>query len=454
MQTHSCVLAPQLKATLSSGVTNKYGRMFPDLPGLACDEMELLALGAANSSIDAVIQDGTDESAADNPRIPAGFAVFGQVIAHDITADRSLLQHHANVDALQNVRTPRFDLELLYGMGPTGSPYLYDATDTDKFLLGPSGTDRPFDVPRNQQGTALIGDPRDDVYLIIAQLHFALLSFHNHVVDLVRETGTPVSDVFEEARQLVRWHYQWVVVHEFLSLTVGEALMEQLREHGPVFYDPMTRPFIPVEFADAAYRFGHSQIRATYRLNDHVAGSIFPDLAGGRAVPPDHVVDWRDFFAIDPSHPPQASRKIAPQLVHPLIDLPRAIVGDTDIPEHHSLASRDLQRSRALDLPSGETVARAMGLEPLDADGIGLKALGWQDETPLWLYILKEAEVQTNGERLGDVGGRIVAEVLLGLLDGDAQSYRQADPGWTPTLPSTEQGAFTMADLLRTAEMV
>ena len=129
------------------------------------------------------------------------------------------------------------------------------------------------------------------------------------------------------------------------------------------------------------------------------------------------------------------------------MDLPEQIVGHTEIPEHHSLAARDLQRGAALSLPSGEAVARVVGAEPLSADECELGE-GWIGETPLWYYILKEAEVRAGGEHLGPVGGRIVAEVLIGLLDADPESYRNAEPGWRPVLPSTEPGRFTMGDLL------
>jgi hypothetical protein len=133
-------------------------------------------------------------------------------------------------------------------------------------------------------------------------------------------------------------------------------------------------------------------------------------------------------------------------LPHALIDLPEQIVGHTEAPEHHSLASRDLQRGGALGLPSGEAVARLVGVVPLTREEGGLD--GWEGETPLWYYVLKEAEVRSGGQHLGPVGGRIVAEVLLGLLDADPGSYRSADPGWHPTVPSAEPGRFTMADLL------
>jgi hypothetical protein len=455
MSTHSCVIAPHLKGSITSIEDGKYGRMFLNLPGLEVDEAFLLALGRSGSVMDAASRPDEQDSRDDNPRIPAAFAFFGQFIAHDITADRSMLQHHARLNELRNFRTPRLDLECLYAAGPTGDPHLYDLDDPDKFLLGVNDIGKQDDLSRNRQGRALVGDPRNDVHLIISQLHLAFLKFHNQVVDYLRDQGVPSSDVFSEAQRLVRWHYQWIVVHEFLPLTAGEALVDDLLNNGPQFYEYEERPFIPVEFADAAYRFGHSQVRSVYILNGSGAkGQIFPDFAGTCPVLHDRVVDWAYFFNVDEQRPPQASKRIDTLIAYSLIDLPRSVVGDTEIPEQHSLAYRDLMRGQALDLPSGEAVSRAMDIEPLSEDELGLSKLGWHGETPLWYYILKEAEVRAGGERLGDVGGRIVAEVLLGLIDGDSTSYRWAETEWRPTLPGAQEGQFTVADLLRFARVV
>jgi hypothetical protein len=455
MSTHSCVIAPHLKEPLSRIEEGKYGRMFPDLSGLETDEEYLLALGRSGSMMDVLSRQDDQGAKADNPRIPAAFPFLGQFIAHDITADRSLLQHHARLNELRNFRTPRLDLECLYASGPGGDPYLYDLDDLDKFLLGINDIGNLDDLPRNRQGRALVGDPRNDVHLIISQLHLAFLKFHNRVVDYLRDQGVPAAGVFKEAQRLVRWHYQWIVVHEFLPLTVGETLVDDLLANGPQFYAYEDSPFIPVEFADAAYRFGHSQVRTLYTLNAGGAkGGIFPECAGTCPVPHDRVVDWRYFFRVDDNFLPQPSKKIDTSLAHSLIDLPQSVVGETEIPEQHSLAYRDLERGLALDLPSGEAVSRAMDVEPLTEDEVGLAKTGYHGETPLFYYILKEAEVRTGSQRLGDVGGRIVAEVLLGLIDGDPTSYRNAESEWRPTLPGDQQGHFTMADLLRFARAV
>jgi Animal haem peroxidase len=452
MSTHSCIIAPHLKDALSTAEGGKYGRMFPDLPSPQTDEALLLTLGRSGSVMDAASRPDETDSSTDNPRIPAGWTFFGQFIAHDITADRSLLLHHARLNELRNFRTPRLDLESLYAAGPTGSPYLYDLDDAVKFLLGINDQGEMEDLPRNRQGRALLGDPRDDVHLIISQLHLAFLKFHNAVVDYLRAQGIPSSTVFSQAQRLVRWHYQWIVVHEFLPLIVGEDLMRELLSTGLKFYTYPDQPYIPVEFADAAYRYGHSQVRSIYTLNDGGAkGQVFPDCAGTCPVPHNRAVDWAYFFSVDSKRPPQASKRIDTVLAHSLIDLPDSVVGNTEISEQHSLAYRDLVRGEALDLPSGEAIAGVMGVEPLSQDEVGLRAMGWQSETPLWYYILKEAEVRQGGKRLGEVGGRIVAEVLLGLIDGDPTSYRDVEAEWRPELPSSQADRFTMTDLLRYA---
>lgn len=441
---HSCVINPKVKdAGLSAG--DKYGRMFPGLSPCEVDETAMVDLGREASRMDATLP--VMDKWLENPRIPAGFAILGQFVAHDITSDRSLLSHHAVAGELRNFRAPRLDLECLYGEGPVGNPFLYDADDADKLLLGVNAAGRPDDLPRNRQGVALVGDPRNDVHLLISQMHVAFLTFHNRVVDQLREGGTPDEHVFDEARRITRWHYEWVMVNEFLPLSAGDETVADVLNNGRKFYDPGENPTIPVEFSDAAYRFGHSQIRPKYRLNDEVGDiTIFPGCLGFKPVPPEKVIDWSHFFEVPGANPPQPSRRLEASLTHALIELPEQIVGHTEIPEHHSLALRDLQRGGALGLPSGEAVARQIGVESLTRAECGLE--GWAGETPLWYYVLKEAEVRAGGEHLGPVGGRIVSEVLLGLLDADPGSYRSADPGWRPTLPSAEPDRFMMADLL------
>jgi hypothetical protein len=421
--------------TVDAPVTEggRYGRMFPDLPAATFDDDRLLALG-----IDGGICDGA--ACDENSHVEAGQPFFGQYLAHDLTADRSPLRAHADVDALRNVRSPRANLEGLYGGGPVGSPYLYDQADLAKLLLGADGRD----VPRNQQGIALIGDPRNDVHAFMTGLQLAFIHAHNRLVDRLRADGVPESELFDDARRALTWHYQWVILQDFLPNLVGEEMTTSVLRDDLRFYRVRAEPFIPVEFADAAFRYGHSQIKGDYQLRQ--GGSrfpVFPDLAGFRPLTSEHAIDWSLLFDV-PGHPSaQRAKPIDGQLPASLIRLPESITGVVEVSAYQSLASRDLQRGMATGLPSGEAVARAAGAQPLTRQEL---ALGdWQDETPLWLYILREAAVRGGGDHLGDVGGRIVAEVVVGIIRRDPESYLANDPSWRPTL---RPGDFRIRDLL------
>jgi hypothetical protein len=413
-------------------VGGRYGRAFGDLPALEGDQAALLALGAVGGLCDGSDATGDDGTAA------AGWPFLGQFIAHDITADRSPIGPHADATTIANFRSPRANLECLYGAGPAGAPFLYDARDPAKLLAGDG------DVPRNAQGTALLGDPRNDVHVFISQLHHGLIGAHNRLVDRLREDGVDEIECFDAARRATMWHYQWVIVEDFLPALVGSALAEAVKDPARRRYRPEGTPIIPFEFADAAFRYGHGQIRHRYRLQDGGGEyAVFPDLVGFHPVAPEHRIDWRLLFGPDA----QPAKRMDGRLAASLIGLPLAITGDVDVDAYHSLAARDLQRGAAIGLPSGEAVARAIGAEPLTPEEAGLEAYGWKGATPLWLYVLREADVHGDGERLGEVGGRIVAEVLLGLLDADPESYRVLDPDWEPTLPAAGE-RFTVLDLL------
>lgn len=127
-----------------------------------------------------------------------------------------------------------------------------------------------------------------------------------------------------------------------------------------------------------------------------------------------------------------------------LIGLPRQVTGDVGPAEYRSLAVRDLLRGEATALPSGESIAEHLGVPALTREQVGPT---WPDGTPLWFYVLKEAEYLGDGDRLGPVGGRIVTEVLLGLMRADPASYLATDPNWRPTLPFAGT-TFGLADLL------
>jgi hypothetical protein len=444
-------LAPA-RAVDAPAAGGTYQRLFPELPPLDCDDAQLHALGRAGGTCDTV----PGGPAAQDAEQAAGWPFLGQFVAHDITADRSPLTHHAEAAGIRNARSPRANLECVYGDGPAGSPYLYDRDDPAKLLLGRDDAGRPRDLPRNAQGVALIGDPRNDVHLVMSQLHVAMLHLHNGLVERLRADGEAEADLFDQARRAATWHYQWVLLRDFLPRVVGAELAQRLLGDGPRHYQPAPgAAFIPLEFADAAYRYGHGQIRDAYRVNpaaDPVP--LFPDLLGFRPVPAARTVDWSCLFDLPGRPPAQRARRIDGRLAHYLIRLPQALTGVTPDDDYGSLAVRDLQRGQGVGLPSGEAVAGRLGVAPLTAEEVGLAGSGWRQETPLWFYVLKETQHRGGGQRLGPVGGRIVGEALVGIVDADGESYRAVDPSWRPTLPAAGPHGFGMGDLLAFATAI
>ena len=428
---HHCLAPGRAEAPID--VAGRYGRMF-DLPPLEADELMLHRFGAAGGFCD-----GGD--CKDDATVEAGWPFFGQYVAHDLTADRSPLRSHSELGSLRNVRAPRANLESLYGGGPVGSPYLFQRDDPAKML------EDDGDVPRNREGLALLGDPRNDTYVFMSQMQVAFIRAHNLIVDRVREDGAAGDDAFAEARRRLSWHYQWLIVNEYLPTLVGTELVAELLAVGPRFYRPDGAPFIPVEFADAAYRYGHSQIRQLYRLQqDGPLLPVFPDLIGFGPIA-DRTVDWALVFDIPGRAPAQRAKPIDGQLPRSLIELPHAITGETSVAAHRSLAARDLQRGHGTGLPAGEDVAELFGADVLSEEEIGLRAYGWEGKTPLWLYLLRESAVRHSGDRLGEVGGRICGEVLYGVIARDPESYLAVNADWQPTLPSRER-RFRLSDLL------
>jgi len=531
--------------------------MFRTLPTADFPEEDLLALARAMTAEPEVVTDArgnpqrdrnghlipkaTPESERDDEEnfgIPAGYTYLGQFIDHDISFDpASSLQRQNDPEALIDYRTPRLDLDNIYGRGPADQPYMFE-DDGFTFRLGKrltrNGTSsKARDLPRID-GRAIIGDKRNDENVIVSQLQGVFLRFHNVVVDGLTKGRSaifdvktdPPSEIFAAAQRIVRWHYQWVVLHDFLPRIVGEAMLHSvlphLRDKSSIydtkpelhFFKWRNDPFMPIEFAAAAYRFGHSMVRSIYRLNTElgkdatrnqkgrgVAGRqlIFgargdESLNGFREFPRIWAIDWRLFFefgdekldASTNSGPAriQPAYKIDSSLVNPLAFLPEFSVpqaggnfqedkdGHPETRPHEiaMLALRNLLRGLRMGLPSGQTVARHMDIEPIPDDELmvgkatvdGLRdnksilaisptaEKSFKDNAPLWFYILAEAqhqwtmEAKQNGGdttaknsvpvRLGPVGGRIVTEVLVGLMLGDRFSFLSQWPSWNPFL--------------------
>lgn len=481
------IAAPRGLARAPALRGGRFTRLFASLP--PCDPGPR-AIEALVERLDRAKHTATD--GRDNSLIPAGFTYVGQFVDHDITFDpTSKLQRDNDSLALVNFRTPRFDLDSLYGSGPADQPFLYDwrcgAHPGVRLLIGhnaPGHGRARVDLPRNEQGRAIIADARNDENAIVAQLHLLFLQFHNKVVGCVHGNRPWLScnELFDEARRIVTWHYQWIVVHDFLDHIVGPLLASEVRPDVAIeqkfvrvtsrrrFYRWRHEPTIPVEFSGAAYRFGHSMVRATYKLSAHV--DPMPILPAPGHESEDHLggfrwllealeIDWRDFFGAGRD---VISMSIDHRLAAPLFALP---------PDGAVLARLNLERGLALGLPSGRDVALAMGRVPLDDEQLFLRSEHYPEDLwptddcpderaavlrapPLWFYLLREGPAFKPGwQRLGPIGGRIVAEVLVGLLEGDPNSYLGRAPTWTPSdcseilsLGAQNAGIRTMAELV------
>lgn len=514
---HGKPLRGLMSTAKSPSFQGRFGRMFRSLPAAtygatdAQSRAALMTLGAAMTSSFDAPKDGFD---GEESGIPALYTYFGQFIDHDVTFDpMTTLIQHSDPDALTDFRTPALDLDNVYGRGPGDQPYMYD-NGGPKFLLGTPLDNGAPDLARNNANPAraLIGDPRNDENSIVSQFQALMLRFHNRVVD-----DNPGLD-FPSLQKVVRWHYQWVIVYDFLTRIVSAPVLDGLKTNGQYekknlkFFHWKNDPFMPVEFSVAAYRLGHSMIRPGYRLNDDdstllpifpippntidgIPAGILNGLTGFQAMAKNRGIDWGRFIDLagdvraygdDPDNvnPPNAAMKkrlqfayrLDTSVVTPLSVLPSSVASDPP----PSLPQRNLLRGFELGLPTGQSVARAMGVTPLKDEEIiigkavdapsGDDVLGklsdlpqlsaFLGKCPLWTYILAEAgntrtavsipvqpAMKISTPQLGPVGGRIVAEVFLGMLFGDNDSFLSADPAWVPTIGKAGKN-FALRDIV------
>jgi hypothetical protein len=446
-------------AVVPSTIAGRYTRLLPPDPMPVPNAEALAALAAYMTEVPAdEVEKGPDPN--DDPVIPAAYTFFGQFVDHDITFDPvSHLRTRVTPDkleALVDFRTPRLDLDCLYGRGPADQPYLYMADAlhlAEGERLNAAQDAEACDLPRSN-GRALIGDPRNDENRVISQLHAAMIRFHNRVVD--DNPGYPL----EEVQQIVRHHYQWVVLHDFLPKVIHENVFNEMFPAGGV---PQFRfrslanglAQVPIEFAVAAYRFGHSMVRDSYRLDDHSTLPLFAeaegdeDLAGFRPLPASLAIDWRRFINLDThaGEKLQRSYRMDASVAASLGRLPARIASAPA-----SLPMRTLQRGVDFQVASGEQVASALRLPCVPRELVMIGAdrdmnarpisavdplFEGEWDTPLWPYVLAEArayslavarerdpkvDVDHVSLQLGPVGGHIVGEVIIALLAGDPTS--------------------------------
>jgi len=439
------------------------------------------AADQATAAINLIVDPALNVDNPNNTTHTAGTTFMGQFMDHDMTFDQtSALGEETEPEDSPNTRSPTLDLDSCYLGGPKRAPHLYGYRGSRiKFKIGSIG---PFeDLPRNNAGTAIIGDPRNDENMMLAGLHAAFLLFHNAAVDYVKARNRRKDDdeVFEEAQRLTRWHYQWMIVHEFLPLFIGQQRTSDILRRGRRFYRPRVA-FMPVEFQGAAYRFGHTMIRPSYRANrvgnpgtlpgaPAFFGMIFDPAGQGQDDPvdlrgggrrPRRFIGWETFFDFGLTEVGQTAAAVKPNKIidarisTPMFLLPTQTIAGFETGQPVSLPARNLLRGVTWSLPSGQKIAREIDAEPVNMPQFaGLKGRDFDLErsSPLWAYCLHEGLALAGGLTLGPVGGTIVGEVIIGLLELDQRSYLAQDRGWEPTLPQRDgkvTGEFRMVDFL------
>ncbi len=463
-----------------------FGRLCPDLPawsppGNSDAEVEAHLLDIARNEMIEAPDEDPGEIAEDPERVkaldqefgsdlPAGYTYFGQFVDHDITFDpASSLMRQNDPNGLLNHRTPRLDLDNIYGRGPADSPYLYDQDNEGRLLIGQVPYSQLPDLPRNSQGRALIGDMRNDENAMISQLQLAFLLAHNKLVERAEDQGA--KDPFEAARGTLRKLYQHIVWHDFLARISdpevhGAALSLETTADGRKkwslglddVYNWKHDPFMPVEFSVAAYRFGHSLVRNAYQTNhthrkedeftpifDNTGETEDPDdLRGFRPMTEKNSIQWDLFLEMESCSKgaPQRARRIDTKLSNALAALHEDEAGSP----LNVLAFRNLLRGWRFGLPAGTEVARKWCAAAAQVEA---------DHDSLWFYILKEAE-EAGGQKLGRVGSTIVCATFAGLLKGEPTSWFNLDPCWTPDADplldsddNVDPGDWTLASIIR-----
>jgi hypothetical protein len=491
-------------ATTQPAETQDFGFLFPELqndpanllPEARVTRDNLILLGQTMRDVSGNSTDG-------DSNIPAAYTYFGQFVDHDITLETvsATLQQLTSPDLaplplqeiednIENVRTATLDLDSVYGLPAqrrNAKMIIGKVTKlngTGKPSLRPPGKGDDNDLLREPRSgdiehdrAALTGDPRNDENTIISQLHLAFLKAHNALVASGKR--------FKRARKLLRQHYQFIVLHDFLKRIADPEIVDDTINNGNRVYDAMANPFfMPLEYSVAAYRFGHSMVRSDYdfNLNFNTSGEpgTFPatlqllftftalsgDLGEFDTLPDNWIIEWQNF--VDVGQPFNKARLIDTKLVEPLFEL-RNVDGSPLPGDGARLAVRNLLRGYLLRMPTGQAVARALreklsgvrDIPVLTSDEIiagaasdeqaqVLQDSGFLERTPLWYYILVEAAALGNAQHLGPVGSTIIAEVLVGLVRRSENSIL-SEPDWQPSLPGETPGAFTLTDLLKFA---
>lgn len=446
--------------TMEAAAKGYYSRLFapPSEPITPDDEFKLVELGTAMRYVEE--REGTL-----TPRV--GYTYFGQFVGHDLTHDATpLAGPYREPKETPNFRTATFDLDHVYAGGPKGSPYLYEGEEgAETFKIGatvPGGYRR--DLPIGH-GLLLIGDLQDTRNvdnLLLRQLHVLFLKFHNEAIRQL-QTNSELQSMadwlgpgspFERARKLVCWHYQWIIRHDYLPRILYNDVWHHQQRRTP--RKPGSIFSVPIEFAIAVFRFGHSMVRNAYRLNCRHTRVVIDELMElgqkGEPISDDDLIEWGTFFdGLPTSGPPASSSFIDTSMslaMHGLSAGTIRLANRLEAVDPSNLPVRTLLRGARAKLPSGQEAAEALAAEgkieladclsslelatdSSNGSGSVLRSNRLEQNTPLFFYVLKEAELRAKGLTLGPVGSHIVSEVIQTALEADPDGYMaNVGTGW------------------------
>jgi len=332
---------------------------------------------------------------------PVSYLSFLSFISHEMCIpDFFWLGHEHNIaKTTLRQRSASFNLDSLYGADQNAKAYLYDRNNSTKFALK---KEQPF-----------LAEPANEYPSQLLHFTHSLMSFHNQVVDFLSTHRINDEKIFSMAQCWVRWHFQWLIVNDLLPKLVNKNILQQTLDNGNRFFK--RTPFaIPTAFGLAAFC-----ISGCMTPFSHLAFEIFDDYQHRIASP----------------------------------------ISTNLTANGKSYAEQILLFGKKMDLMSGQQMARRMGVRVLlEEELIANTKLDTQKileaddgqflyKTPLWFYILKEAEVIEKGERLGPLGSIIVAETIVGNLLHNTPESCLHFPDWRPFLGSNLD-KFNLNDLL------
>lgn len=425
--------------------------------------------------------------------IPPGYTYLGQFIDHDLTwNDIPFDAPKEEQVKAPNFRSPFLDLDSVYGNGPPLDCQYEGPAGEERFVIGKT-TPSPGlglkggslrDVPFEDGNRPVIGDRmdlRNAENLILRQLHVVFLKFHNQVIGRLPErikdhdpSVPPGATLFARAQKLVRWTYQWLVWNDFVPKFRPQSIEQQKLEK------VLTKQafYLPLEFVLAGFRFGHSMVQGNYALNCHhkfkddtaentsvdLKSLINPSKETAERLAEENAIDWRQFFA--GSGVPIFASKIDTHINPALGELPsgtfRAFAKPGGRGEaNQSLPYRTLVRGARACLASGQQVASQLRKKAQTIPDISgdlekdeyLKEAKLTENTPLWYYILKEAEVRSpEVDALGPLGYHLIEDTIAAVLQNDSDSFVFQGNDWKPPRWILPEGSQSMSALIEFAQ--